>query len=272
MPTVIVGGAIIFYAGMSLIGMDIEGGPRTWLLLFAGMGDQSLIGPDGTHLPPLTALSALKLARWSLVFSQWQTFTAMTIVVMITILLNMTGLDLATQSDVHVDRELRVNGLANILSGLCGGMIGYLSISRSMLNYKAGARSRVAGVWTAVLCCGAAFLFAPLVTYFPRPVLAGLLFFLGLSMIREWVWDMAFKLPFTEYALVITILLQIAVQGLIPGIAFGDCWSPASFLSTTTAAPTASRIISPAAHSSRTRNVRSLRCRSSKTAANLPAR
>jgi SulP family sulfate permease len=220
MPAVIIVGVIVFYGGMSLVGMDVDMA-RDKGLLFPAMVETSLTGPDVAHVPSITAFSAFGLARWSFIFDQWPKFIAMTIVVMITILLNMTGLDLATQSDVHVDRELRVNGLANILSGICGGMIGYLSISRSMLNFRAGARSRMAGICTAVLCCGAAFLFAPLVTYVPRPVLAGLLFYLGLSMIREWIWDMFFKLPFTEYALVVTILLQIAVQGLMPGIAFG---------------------------------------------------
>jgi len=221
MPSVLIGGAIIFFGGMALAGLDIAAAREKGLLFPALTNVNQTMGPDGHSLPALTAFSALGLAHWDVLVGQWQNFMAMTIVVMITILLNLTGLDLATQNDVHVDRELRVNGIANIFAGLCGGMIGYLSISRSMLNYKAGATSRASGVWTAVLCCGATFLFAPLVTYVPRPVLAGLLFFLGLSMIREWVWDMAFKLPFTEYALVVTILLQIAIQGLIPGIAFG---------------------------------------------------
>ena len=36
------------------------------------------------------------------------------------------------------DRELKAAGAANILAGLTGGMVGYLSISRSLLNLRAG--------------------------------------------------------------------------------------------------------------------------------------
>ncbi|MCY3020634.1 MAG: cyclic nucleotide-binding domain-containing protein [Planctomycetota bacterium] len=100
-------------------------------------------------------------------------------------------------------------------------MVGYLTNSRSLLHFKAAARTRAAGVFTACLCLGAAFLFTPAVSYFPRPVLAGLLVFLGLSMLREWVWDAFFKLPLLEYTLIGAILLLMVLQGLIAGVAFG---------------------------------------------------
>jgi len=218
MPGVIVGGIALFYAGLAIANLSVEGA-REQGLLFPSLSANTI--DASSPAAGLTVFNAYQWVRWPVLFSQWQNFLAMTMVVMITILLNMTGLDLATQSDVHVDKELRVNGVANIFSGLLGGMIGYLSISRSMLNYKAGAVSCIAGVWTAAIALGATFIFTPAVSYLPRPVLAGLLFFLGLSMIREWIWDMAAKLPRTEYLLVVVIMLQIAVQGLIPGIAFG---------------------------------------------------
>ena len=100
-------------------------------------------------------------------------------------------------------------------------MVGYLSVSRSLLNVRAGAVSRAAGVWTAILCAATALLFTPLLFYFPRPVLAGLLIFLGLALLREWVWDTFFRLPFREHALIVAILVLIAVEGIIFGVAFG---------------------------------------------------
>jgi SulP family sulfate permease len=47
------------------------------------------------------------------------------------------------------------------------------------------------------------------------------LFFVGLSLLREWVWDAYFKLPLLEYALIIGILLLIAHQGLLTGVMVG---------------------------------------------------
>ncbi|HYG77586.1 MAG TPA: SulP family inorganic anion transporter [Planctomycetota bacterium] len=211
MPAIIVMGVIIFYAGLHLSGMSIETA-RSKEFLFVPMQ------PAGVRQ---TALTSLGLVHWDILVMQWHSMLALILVVIITILLNASGLDLQTQTDADIDRELRVNGIANIVSGLFGGMIGYLSISRSLLNYKSGANARTAGLITAAICIGATFLFTPAVAYFPRPVLAGLLIFLGLSMLREWIWDAYFKIPLLEYELIVAILLLIMFQGLITGVGFG---------------------------------------------------
>jgi sulfate permease, SulP family len=211
MPVVIVVGMVVFYAGLRITHTPIDEARRMGMLF----------EPFESARPGVGASATFGLVAWDVLLSQWQNLLAMTIVVVITILLNATGLDLATQTDVDFDRELRVNGLANMLSGLGGGMIGYISISRSLINYKAGAVSRVAGVWTAIVCLGATFVFTPALSYFPRPVLAGILLFLGIGMLREWIYDSFFKLPLTEYTLIITIVLMIALLGLMPGVAFG---------------------------------------------------
>ncbi len=212
MPAVLVAGVALFFAGLHFYGMDIAGARERGLLFepLAAAGS----------LSPFHGIS-MGSVQWDALAEQWQNFLVMTIVVIITILLNATGIDLEGQDDVDFDRELRVNGAANILSGLGGGIIGYLSISRSLLNLKAGAQSRAAGFITAGLCFCAAFLFPSVVSYFPRPVLAGLLLYLGVSMLREWVWDSFFKLPKLEYALIVSIMLIIAAKGLMPGVGFG---------------------------------------------------
>lgn len=214
MPAVLVAGVALFYVGLRLSDIDIAAA-RDKAMLFQPL-------PAGRpQLPPLLTQALWTDVRWAALLAEWQNLFAMVVVVIITILLNATGLDLATQHDVDFDRELRVNGFASALSGLCGGMAGYLSVSRSLLNFKAGARLRASGLCAAAACLGATFLFTPAVAYLPRPVLAALLIYLGFSMLWEWVWDTFFKLPFLEYALLAAILLLIVLQGLIAGVAFG---------------------------------------------------
>src|SRR5262249_39025424 len=131
------------------------------------------------------------------------------------------GLELATRRDVDLDRELRANGLANILAGLGGGMVGYLSMSRSLLNMQAGAVSRAAGVCAAILSAGVAFVFTQSISFVPRPVLAGLLLYLALALLREWLWDAFWRLPLREYLVIVTILVLMASVGVITGVLFG---------------------------------------------------
>ncbi len=209
-PGIIVAGVALFYAGLALSGADIEIARAQGLLIRPLEG--ASFSPSWT-VPPAEA--------WSALLGEWRSFLAMVVVVVVTILLNAAGLELATRREVELDRELSASGLANLASGLAGGMVGYLSVSRSLLNVQAGAASRVAGVWTALVCAGVAFVFTPVVFYVPRPVLGGLLLYLGLALLREWLWDAFFKLPLREYALIAGILVLIAARDIITGVAVG---------------------------------------------------
>ena len=208
LPGVFVAAITFFYLGLWLTGISMEAARAQGLLM------TPIETGGGAWWPSLAV-------PWQALIAEWRDFLAMVVVVVVTILLNAAGLELATHREVDLDRELRVNGMASVLSGLGGGMVGYLSVSRSLLNSRAGAVSRAAGVWTGILCAGIALFFTHLLFYFPRPVLAGLLIFLGLALLREWVWDTLFRLPIREYALIVAILVLIAMEGIITGVAFG---------------------------------------------------
>jgi sulfate permease, SulP family len=209
-PGVIVAGFILFYAGLWLSGQSIE----------AARAEGLLLNPlaEGDWTLPWTPPGG---PAWRQLAAEWRDFLAMVVVVIVTILLNAAGLELATRRDVDLDRELRASGLGNIAAGLAGGMVGYISLSRSLLNVQAGAASRAAGVWTAVFCATVAFVFTRGIAFVPRPVLAGLLLYLGLALFREWLWEAFWKLPLREYALIVVILVLMGVHGVITGVAFG---------------------------------------------------
>src|SRR5262249_35787841 len=139
----------------------------------------------------------------------------------ISVLLNATGLELATEEDLDLDRELRVSGLANVVAGVFGGVPGYLCLSESTLNYKAGGRTRVPGLVAAALCLLAVFAGTRALAHFPKPVLGGLLLFLGLSFLLETVYDAWFRLPRGEYLLVILILVVVVMVGFLEGVGVG---------------------------------------------------
>ena len=52
-------------------------------------------------------------------------------------------------------------------------------------------------------------------------IVGGVLVFLGLSFIVEWVWDKRRLLPPLEYAVVVVILAGIIVWGFLPGVVIG---------------------------------------------------
>ncbi len=212
-PTIIFSAILIFYVALAATGFSVEQArARSWML--GPFPPESLF----QFLTP----AAFANANWFAVFQQADKILAILIVSVIALLLNASGIELAARRDIDFNRELKAAGLANFLAGIAAGLPGYHLLGASTLSYRLGARSRVTGI-TAALLIGFTLLFgASLLEFVPRPVLGGLLAYLGISFLVEWLYDAFFKLPRLDYVLIVVILIIIAVFGFLPGVAVGS--------------------------------------------------
>lgn len=80
-----------------------------------------------------------------------------------------------TGQRLDASTEFVGQGLANVAAGLWGGYPASGSLSRSVLNERSGARSRVAGMLTGAMMIGVLLVFGPVLDHTPIASLAGLL-------------------------------------------------------------------------------------------------
>jgi SulP family sulfate permease len=80
-----------------------------------------------------------------------------------------------TRQKIDYNWQCLAEGLANLGGGFFRCMPGSGSLTRSAINYQAGAVSRLSGVVSAAVVAAVVLAFAPLAQYVPRPALAGLL-------------------------------------------------------------------------------------------------
>ncbi len=80
-----------------------------------------------------------------------------------------------TRQPLDYNRQCLAEGLANLGGGLFQCIPGSGSLSRSAINYQAGAYSRVSGILAAAAVAVVILTFAPLAKYVPKPALAGIL-------------------------------------------------------------------------------------------------
>jgi SulP family sulfate permease len=212
LPGLIVSGVVIFYVMVALSGAGVARAEAEGLLLGPF--------PEGALWPPL-APSDLARVDWGVLRSNAGSMVAVMVLAGISILLNASGLELATEEEIDLDRELRGTGVANLTVGALGGVVSYISLSESILNHKIGARSRAAGLICASLSIVTLLLGSSALSYFPKPVLGGVLLFLGFSFLVETVYDAWFRLPRGEYALVILILFVVVIVGFLEGVGVG---------------------------------------------------
>ena len=212
LPGMLVGVILLFYLILWLSNMSIgEAENRGWLLGAF---------PDGSLWQPWSP-SDFAHVHWPQIFMQASSVVTILLVSVISFLLNATGLELTFEQDIDSNRELQAAGIANVISGLGGGSVGYHTLSFSTLGHKMGASSRLVGIFAAGVCGATLFLGASLLSFFPRFVLGGLLMFLGLDFLHEWVYKAWFKISKADYAIVASILLVIGTVGFLEGVAVG---------------------------------------------------
>jgi SulP family sulfate permease len=176
--------------------------------------------PDGGLWQPLLPAD-LGSVRWEAVGGSAISIAAILLMSAVGLLLNGTGLEIATRRDVDLNRELKLAGVANMISGLAGGLVTYHLLSVSMISFKLKAANRLTGLVGAGVCALALTVGASGLALFPRAVLGGLLLFLGLSFLKEWVVDAWFRLPRGDYFVVILILLLAAAMGFLEAVGLG---------------------------------------------------
>jgi SulP family sulfate permease len=88
--------------------------------------------------------------------------------------LNLT--DEITQTRGRTNRECLALGVANVSSGLAGGMGGCAMIGQTMINLNSGGRGRVSGVVAGVMVLLFVLVLSPLIEQIPLAALVGVMF------------------------------------------------------------------------------------------------
>jgi SulP family sulfate permease len=180
-----------------------------------------LSGVPSSGLWPAFSLSDLQAVHWDVVFDQTPIMITVMLVTMMGLLLNISGLELGSGTDIDFDREFRNAGLANTLSGLGGSAPGSHTLSLSLLCSSSGAYTRLAGLITAGVIAAVLFMGGSVLEYFPLPVLGGLLVFLGIDIMDSWLRATSRRLPLSDYLVLGVIFLVICFSGFLEGVAVG---------------------------------------------------
>ena len=146
---------------------------------------------------------------------------AVAVMAVLSILLNSTSIELATGVDIDLDRELRMQGLANMASALAGGFVGHTSVSRTLVSISAGGTTRLAGVVVGLVALSVLVLGGQAISYVPRFVLGGLLLQLGARLIWDWGLLSYRNLPLLDWLVVVAIVLITSSLGFLQALLFG---------------------------------------------------
>lgn len=202
--------ALVAIVAMTFLSMTLHLDLRT-------VGDMGSItqAMPAFHIPDIEyALSVL----WTILpFS-----LALAVVGMTETLLTASIVDEMTETKSDKNKEVRGQGIANIVSGFFGGMAGCAMIGQTVINVKSGGRTRLSTFVSGVFLLFLILVLGPVVQQIPMAALVGVMFMVSFSTF-DWgsVRSIA-KIPRGDaLVMVVTVAIVIATSDLAIGVISG---------------------------------------------------
>lgn len=216
MPLVLLAEIGLFYGGLWLLGGNVALAQQTgWLT------DMGVVSVSFAPLQWAQALSAHWAVIGAHLVAQLLNLFLIALVCTVVLLMNCTAIGLALGQPQDFNRELMASGLTNVLLGAVGCTPWFHSLFSSVLAHRMGVRNRWGGLVNMLVCVGILLFASASINYFPKTILGGLMFFIGLSLFVDCAIVSRRAFPPREFAAVWVIVLVMLVFGLLPAVLVG---------------------------------------------------
>ncbi|MFO1066529.1 MAG: SulP family inorganic anion transporter [Pirellulales bacterium] len=135
--------------------------------------------PAGKSLPTF----ALPMWDWGLVRDLSSSALAIALLGLLEAIAMAKSIAMKTRQKLDINQQCLSEGLANLAGSFFHCFPGSGSLTRSYINYQAGAATEWSGIFSAAAVAVTVVLFAPLAQYIPRSALAGVLMLTATRMI-----------------------------------------------------------------------------------------
>ena len=155
---------------------------------------------------------------------------SMAIVGLVESLLTAEIVDDATDTYSSKNRESRGQGIANMITGLFGGMGGCAMIGQSVINVKSGANSRLSTFSAGVVLIFMIIVLGGLVVQIPMPILAGIMVMVSIGTFDWNSFKYIQKAPKTDaVVMILTVIIVLMTHNLALGVVVGVIFSALFF-------------------------------------------
>lgn len=158
-------------------------------------------------------------------FAAWKIAVVLMIVASLETLLCVEATD---KMDPHkritpTNRELKAQGLGNVLSGLLGGLPITQVIIRSSANINFGGKTKLSTILHGLFLCVFALAIASILNMIPLASLATILIVIGYKLAHPDLFKTMYKLGAEQFIPFVTTVLSVLLTDLLTGIIIGIC-------------------------------------------------
>lgn len=120
-----------------------------------------------------------------------------------------------------MNRELKAQGIGNIISGLVGGIPITQVIVRSTANMDAGAKSKKSAIIHGVFLLGFVIAAPSLLNMIPRSTLAAVLILIGFKLASPVMFKQMFKAGWSQFVPFVVTITAMLLTDLLTGVGIG---------------------------------------------------
>ena len=163
----------------------------------------------------------LDKVAWGAFPQLWLTWQGMLFVVALSSSLDVAAIELEVKKPLNYNKELRVVGISNLISGLTGGYTGSYIFSQTIFSLRIGVRSRIPGFSIAFFAGLVIVMPFPVLSYVPNFFYGSLLSMICIDLMYEWLWEFRTKVTVAEYLIGLSTFGLIQFLGVEYGIVAG---------------------------------------------------
>lgn len=153
----------------------------------------------------------------------WITGVTLAMVASLETLLSIEAIDDLDpyQRVTNKERELKAQGIGNIISGLIGGLPITSVIVRSSANVNAGAKSKMSAISHGVLLLLCVAFIPGLLNLIPKSALAAVLIFTGYKLAKPSLFKAFYKKGWDQFVPFVITIVAILLTDLLIGVVIG---------------------------------------------------
>lgn len=203
---------VLFHVGLMVLGISIDEAREAGMFLKA---DWSVT------LWPAFGLADLNSVDWGAVSGQVFNATVLFIILLILTVVSFAQLELGANMEFDWNKEFKLHGVANLLSGAGGGIPGATVASATLPNIALHANTPVTSIVMAIVLLVVVALGSDVLRLMPIPATSAFLISISVPLITEWLLNSRKRLQRVEFGMLVLICVTIVVVGFLEGIVLG---------------------------------------------------
>ncbi|WP_416350169.1 SulP family inorganic anion transporter [Mammaliicoccus lentus] len=155
---------------------------------------------------------------------------SMAVVGLVESLLTAKIVDDATDSYSNKNKESRGQGIANVITGLFGGMGGCAMIGQSIINVRSGANSRLSTFTAGIVLIFLIIVLGDIVVQIPMPILASIMIMVSVGTFDWQSFKYIKQAPKSDaVVMLLTVIIVLFTNNLAIGVVVGVIFSALFF-------------------------------------------